>query len=79
MPSSRGSSQLRDRTQVSHIVGGPFTDGATREGPYLYFLTILTITLSTHMIFLSSFYPGSGEQKAGALLQGIFPTQGSNL
>ena len=25
MPSSRGSSQLRDRTQVSHIAGGFFT------------------------------------------------------
>ena len=79
MPSSRVSSQLRDQTQVSHIVGGLFTDWATREGPCLYFLTILTITLPTYMIFLSSFYPGSGEQKAGALLQGIFPTQRSNL
>ena len=25
MPFSRGSSQLRDRTQVSHIAGGSFT------------------------------------------------------
>ena len=25
IPSSRGSSQLRDRTQVSHIAGGFFT------------------------------------------------------
>ena len=31
IPSSRGSSQSRDRTQVSHIVGGFFTDWATRE------------------------------------------------
>ena len=31
IPSSRGSSQPRDRTQVSHIVGGFFTDWATRE------------------------------------------------
>ena len=30
-PSSRGSSQPRDRTQVSHIAGGFFTIGATRE------------------------------------------------
>ena len=30
-PFSRGSSQPRDRTQVSHITGGFFTNGATRE------------------------------------------------
>ena len=39
-PSSRGSSQPRDRTQVSHIAGGFFSIGATREAhkmayPYL--------------------------------------------
>ena len=31
MPSSRGSSQPRDRTQVSHIAGGFFTIWGTRE------------------------------------------------
>ena len=31
MPSSRGSSQWRDRTQVSHIAGGLFTLWTTRE------------------------------------------------
>ena len=31
MPSSRGSSQSRDWTQVSHLVGGFFTIWATRE------------------------------------------------
>ena len=31
MPSSRGSSQPRDRTQVSRIAGGFFTVWATRE------------------------------------------------
>ena len=31
MPSSRGSSQPRDQTQVSHIAGGFFTIWATRE------------------------------------------------
>ena len=30
-PFSRGSSQPRDRTQVSHIAGGIFTNWATRE------------------------------------------------
>ena len=35
MPSSRGLSQLRDPTQVSHIAGGFFTVWATRKpGPY---------------------------------------------
>ena len=30
-PFSRGSSQPRDQTQVSHIAGGFFTSWATRE------------------------------------------------
>ena len=33
MPSFRGSSQHRDRTQVSHIAGGFFTIWAPREAP----------------------------------------------
>ena len=33
-PFSRGSSQPRDRTQVSHIAGGFFTCWATREAHY---------------------------------------------
>ena len=35
-PFSRGSSQPRDRTQVSHIAGGFFTSLATRQAPYIY-------------------------------------------
>ena len=31
IPFSRGSSQPRDQTQVSHIVGGFFTSWATKE------------------------------------------------
>ena len=31
VPFSRGSSQPRDQTQVSHIAGGFFTSWATRE------------------------------------------------
>ena len=39
MPSSRGSSQPRDWTQVSHTAGGFFTSWATRETPiYVYLL-----------------------------------------
>ena len=37
-PSSRGSSQLRDRTQVSCITGGYFTVWATRESQGLWYL-----------------------------------------
>ena len=36
MPSSRGSSQPRDWTQVSCIAGGFFTIWASREAQYLY-------------------------------------------
>ena len=38
VPFSRGSSQLRDRTQVSHIAGGFFTSWATQEA-YNYWYT----------------------------------------
>ena len=44
MPSSRGSSQPRDRTQVSHIEGGFFTVWATREAlevSYLFEIEVL--------------------------------------
>ena len=34
-PFSRGSSQPRDQTQVSHLAGGFFTSWATREAPRL--------------------------------------------
>ena len=35
IPFSRGSSQPRDWTQVSHIAGRFFTSWATRETPYI--------------------------------------------
>ena len=35
-PFSKGSSQLRDQTQVSHIAGGFFTSWATREAQEYY-------------------------------------------
>ena len=40
IPFSRGSSQTRDQTQVSHIADEFFTSWATREAPQLYFLTM---------------------------------------
>ena len=39
-PFSRGSSQSRGQTQVSHIAGGFFTSWATREGPSLQYLLL---------------------------------------
>ena len=44
MPSSRGSSQPRDWTQVSYIAGGFFTTWATREAQkdlILYIIFVL--------------------------------------
>ena len=41
MPSSRGSSQPRDQTQISRIAGGFFTVWATREAQYIKFLVPL--------------------------------------
>ena len=35
-PFSRGSSQCRDQTQVSHVAGGFFTRWATREHPWAH-------------------------------------------
>ena len=43
MPSSRGSSQLRDQTQVSCIAGGFFTVWTTREAHSLRLLKYLWI------------------------------------
>ena len=45
-PFSRGSSQPRDRTQVSRIAGRRFTLWATREAPYL----AQSLTWSRHLI-----------------------------
>ena len=49
MPSSRGSPQPRDRTQVSCIAGGFFTIWATREA--------LGWTYSWHIVYLPFSYP----------------------
>ena len=43
-PFSRGASQLRDQTQVSHIAEGFLTSWATREA--LYMTTLKTIALN---------------------------------
>ena len=50
---SRGSSQTRDQTQVSHIAGGFFTRWATREAPsteysVLFSLSVVSDSLQPH-------------------------------
>ena len=71
---SRGSSQPRDRTQVSCIAGRCFTIWATREQKLLsrVWLFVTPWTLSPW---------NSPGQNTGvgshSLLQGLFPTQGS--
>ena len=57
-PFSRGSSQHRDRTQVSHIAGGFFTSWATRKACVLIFNIYM---LKVHVIksislFLCNFW-----------------------
>ena len=43
MPSSRGSSQCRDRSHISHIAGGFFTIWATREA-------LITISVTANLV-----------------------------
>ena len=53
MPSSRGSSQPRDQTQISHTAGGFFTIWATRKAPipkHAYYLTFTVIYETPHFI-----------------------------
>jgi len=56
MPSSRGSSQPRNRTQVSHIGGGLFTIWATRE---LFSIVVLSVYIPTNCCSLF-FTPSPG-------------------
>ena len=44
IPFSRGSSQPRDRTQVSRTTGGFFTGWATREAPHINHVSANTFT-----------------------------------
>ena len=67
IPFSRGSSQLRDRTQVSHVAGGFFTSWTTRKAPqvskfclfFLFFILFLRLAnfKYTYFIFPDSFAP----------------------
>ena len=52
MLSSRGSSQPRDETQVSHVAGGFFTDRATREAQFVgrILYTLIWIWFHLHCV-----------------------------
>ena len=55
-PFSRGSSQPRDRTQVSCIAGGFFTSWATREAHYIMSSNISLFTQSRSCIKIGRYY-----------------------
>ena len=78
IPSSRGSSQPRDWTQVSHIVRRFFTIWGTREAlirnHIWLFITPWTITAR----ILCAWNSPSQNIGVGSLLQRIFSTLGSN-
>ena len=68
MPSSRGSSQPRDRTQVSYILGGFFTSRASREAPDTWSSTLPFIVTVPYLekemqptpVFLPGEFHGQG-------------------
>ena len=49
-PFSRGSSQPRDRTQVSHIAGRFFTNWATKEALKDFILQLIQLQVTMPMI-----------------------------
>ena len=53
IPFSRGSSQSRGRTQVSHIAGGFFTNWATREAQWLTNIEQVWKGSGKHLVSLS--------------------------
>ena len=77
---SRGSSWLRDWTQVSHIAGRRFTVWATRESSKeSESCSVMSDSFRTHGLYSPWNSPGHNTGAgSSSLLQGIFPTQGSN-
>ena len=93
IPFSRRSFQFRDQTQVSHIASRFFTIWATQEAkqkPYLLSnKNISAVKSESHSVMSASLQPHglcspwnflgqNTEVGSCSLLQGIFPTQGSN-
>ena len=52
-PFSRGSSQPRDQTQVSHIAGGFFTSWATREAWICSYASVILLLIPSSVLFIS--------------------------
>ena len=52
IPFSRGSSQPRDWTQVSHIAGGFFTSWATREADYFYSCVLFLVMFISFIFYI---------------------------
>ena len=82
-PFSRGSFQRRDQTWVSCIAGGFFTIWATREAPQSrsdqISRSVVSDSLRPHGLYSPWNSPGQNTGVGSlSLLQGIFPTQGSN-
>ena len=67
IPSSRGSSQLRDRNQVSHIADGFFTIWTTREAPLLKIPFVCSVTNSCPTLWDLMVYSPPGSSVHGIL------------
>ena len=78
-PFSRRSSQPRNRTRVSCIAGRFFTNWAMREAQVQVKVAQSCLTLCDSMEYSPWNSPGQNTGVGSlSLLQGIFPTQGSN-
>ena len=78
MPSSRGSSQPRDQTQVSCIAGRFFTTGLPGKTSHFHAMClVMSESLQPPELLLSSWDFSGKNTRVGhhSLLQGIFPTQ----
>ena len=53
VPFSRGSSQPRDQTQVSHIAGRFFTSWATREAQICSYASLILLLIPSNALFIS--------------------------
>ena len=77
-PFSRGFSQARDRTQVSHFAGGFFTSWTTREAQNQS-CSVVSDSLRPHGLYNSWNSPGQNTGVGSLfLLQQIFPYRESN-
>ena len=81
IPFSRGSSQPRDQTEVFCTAGRFFTIWATRERKWKWKWShsVVSNSLRPHELYCPRNSPSQNTRVGSlSLLQGIFPTQGSN-